>query len=286
MANDGSEYAGRGFGYRLREATRQRGALCVGIDPHPGLLRDWGLADDPVGLARFAEAAVGALAGEVAVLKPQVAFFERFGSRGVAVLEEAVVRARSAGALVLLDVKRGDIGSTVAGYAAAYLEPSGPLAADAVTANPYLGVGALAPLVEAAHAHGGGVFVTARTSNPESATVQRARTGSGQSVAQHVVDEVVRLNDTVGAADGVGSVGVVVGATVSDRDLDLSRLNGPVLAPGMGVQGGTPADLAELFGPVSPTVVPAFSREVLAAGPDPAALRAAARGALARCVDG
>ncbi|HLV59539.1 MAG TPA: orotidine-5'-phosphate decarboxylase [Natronosporangium sp.] len=278
------------FGERLRAAVAARGALCVGIDPHASLLRAWGLPDDPHGLAEFTRTVVSALADRVAVLKPQMAFFERFGSRGIAVLEEAVARARAAGALVLLDGKRGDVPSTVAGYADAYLSPSSPLRVDAVTAHPYLGVPSLVPLFDAARTHGGGVFVVCRTSNPEAAAVQQARTAEGPSVAQHVADEVARLNREStpaepgpgGAGGALGSFGVVVGATV-EPGLDLSRLGGPVLAPGLGAQGATAADLRRVFGDQLDAVLPSYSREVLRAGPDPAALRAAADRALAAC---
>jgi orotidine-5'-phosphate decarboxylase len=268
-----------GFGERLRSAVRARGPLCVGIDPHPELLSGWGLADDPAGLAELARAVEEALADRVAVFKPQVAFFERFGSRGIAVLEVTIRRLRAAGALVLLDAKRGDIGSTTAGYAAAYLDPASPLAVDAVTAHPYLGVGSLRPLFARAHTHGGGVFVLALTSNPEAAVLQRARTADGRLVAQYVVDEISQLNQ--GALGG--SLGVVLGATVELAGLDLSRLGGPVLVPGLGAQGATADDLAGRFGPGPTVVLPSYSREILAAGPDRAGLRAAAGTALAAC---
>ncbi len=261
------------FGQRLREAVRARGPLCVGIDPHAELLRAWGLSDDPAGLAAFTRTVVAALADRVAVVKPQIAFFERFGSRGIAVLEEAVAAAREAGALVLLDVKRGDIGSTVAGYADAYLRPDSPLRADAVTAHPYLGVGSLSPLVGAALEHGGGVFVLCRTSNPEAKTVQQARLADGRSVAQHVVDEVVRLAGDHPA--GPDSLGLVVAGNIGDPGVDLSRLAGPVLVPGMGAQGGRAEDLRRVFGDRTERVLPTYSREVLRAGPDPDGLRAA-----------
>jgi orotidine-5'-phosphate decarboxylase len=261
------------FGVRLRAATDARGPLCVGIDPHAALLRDWGVGDDLAGLERFVRTVIDALADRVAVFKPQVAFFERFGSHGMAVLESAIGQVRSAGALVLLDAKRGDIGSTVAAYAEAYLDPSSPMRADAITANPYLGVSALAPLFDTARVHGGGVFVIARTSNPEADTVQNARTVAGGTVAQHVVDEIAQLNE---GADTLGSFGVVVGATVGDNGLDLSGLRGPILAPGLGAQGATAAGLRAVFGAALPAVLPTYSREVLRAGPDVAALRAVA----------
>ncbi len=279
------------FGARLADAVAARGPLCVGIDPHVPLLEAWGLGDDPDGLARFTDAVVDALAGQVAVLKPQLAFYERHGSRGVAVLEDAVARARAAGALVLLDAKRGDIGSTMDAYAD-YLRPDHPLAVDALTVSPYLGPGSLQPAVDTARQHGGGLFVLARTSNPDAGTLQHALVGE-RSVAQVVVDtvrgwntpgwvvgdplpDVAAVRDVAGRwGPGTGSFGVVVGATLPELDVDLDGLGGPVLAPGLGAQGGSVADLRRLFG-TGTAVVPTVSRDVLSAGPEASALRAAA----------
>jgi orotidine-5'-phosphate decarboxylase len=193
------------------------GPLCVGIDPHPSLLAAWGLPDDPSGLARFTQTVVEAVADRVPVAKPQSAFFERFGSSGVAVLESTIRQLRAAGVLVLLDVKRGDIGSTAAAYADAYLDPESPLRVDAVTVSPYLGFGSLSPIVDKAVATGAGAFVLALTSNPEGATVQRARTADGRTVAQLVIDEVAQVNAGVRP---LGDIGVVVGA---NRILDDCR---------------------------------------------------------------
>jgi orotidine-5'-phosphate decarboxylase len=219
---------------------------------------------------------VGALAAHVAVLKPQSAFFERFGSRGIAVLETVISEARSAGALVLLDVKRGDIGSTTQAYADAYLDPASPLAADAVTATPYLGFGSLRPMIDTALAHQRGVFVLALTSNPEGHTVQHARRADGRTVAQAVLDEIASLNE---GARPLGSVGAVVGATVDTTgggaDHDLANINGPLLAPGLGTQGGRPADLRRVFGTALPWVLPSYSREIVKKGPDSKAMREA-----------
>ncbi|MEV4824916.1 orotidine-5'-phosphate decarboxylase [Micromonospora sp. NPDC049275] len=268
------------FGNRLHRAIAERGPLCVGIDPHPGLLARWGLTDDVDGLERFAGTVVDALGDRVAVVKPQSAFFERFGSRGVAILESTIRQLREAGSLVLLDVKRGDIGSTVSAYASAYLDPSSPLYVDAVTASPYLGVGSLAPMFELAAEHGGGVFVLALTSNPEGAAVQRARTADGRTVAQTVIDEISQLNR---GADPLGSFGLVVGATIGDTGHDLSGVGGPLLAPGLGAQGAGAADLRTVFGSSLAAVLPSYSREVLSAGPDADALRAAADRVLADC---
>ena len=268
------------FGARLHRSVNERGPLCVGIDPHPALLARWGLRDDVDGLRQFAQTVVDALGDRVAVVKPQSAFFERFGSQGVAVLESTIRQLRDYGSLVLLDVKRGDIGSTVRAYASAYLDPSSPMYVDAVTASPFLGVGSLAPMFELAAEHGGGVFVLALTSNPEGASVQRARSADGRTVAQTVIDEISQLN---AGAEPLGSFGLVVGATVGETGCDLSAVNGPLLAPGLGAQGATAADLRVVFGSALPAVLPSYSREVLGAGPDPAALRAAAERAVADC---
>ncbi|MET8234542.1 orotidine-5'-phosphate decarboxylase [Micromonospora sp. NPDC005298] len=268
------------FGTRLHRAVTERGPLCVGIDPHPALLARWGLDDDLQGLDRFTRTVVDALGDRVAVVKPQSAFFERFGSRGAAVLESTIRQLRNAGSLVLLDVKRGDIGSTVRAYASAYLDPSSPMYVDAVTASPYLGVGSLAPMVELATEHGGGVFVLALTSNPEGAAVQRARTADGRTVAQTVIDEISQLNR---GAEPLGSFGLVVGATIGDTGHDLSGVGGPLLAPGLGAQGAGAADLRTVFGSNLAAVLPSYSREVLSAGPDVTALRAAADRVLGEC---
>lgn len=261
------------FGARLTAALAGRGRLCVGIDPHPGLLASWGLTDDVAGLERFALTAVEALAGEVAVLKPQVAFFEAHGSAGLAVLERTTAAAQAAGALVLADAKRGDIGSTMTAYARAWLADGSPLAADAVTLSPYLGIGALDPAMELAAATGRGVFVLALTSNPEGAALQRAVGDDGATVAQAVVNELHTRNAT---SAGLGSAGIVVGATVGSHGLDLTGFNGPVLAPGLGAQGASAADLARVFGDQRHLVLPTTSRDVLRHGPDVGALRAAA----------
>ena len=265
------------FGTRLREAMDTRGPLCVGIDPHAALLRAWGLGDDVAGLERFSRTVVEALADRVAVLKPQAAFFERFGSKGIAVLERTVADARAAGALVLMDAKRGDIGSTMAAYADAFLAPGSPLFSDAVTVSPYLGFGSLRPALDAARASGGGVFVLALTSNPEGHEVQRAVGEDGLTVAQSVLRHLAAEN--AGAAP-LGSFGAVVGATLKSADADLA-VNGPLLAPGIGAQGATPADIPGLFGAASGNVVPSVSRDVLRHGPSVPALREAS----ARFVD-
>ena len=268
------------FGRRLYDAMDKRGPLCVGIDPHAALLTRWGLSDDIAGLERFARTVVDALADRVAVVKPQSAFFERFGSHGVRILESTIRQSREAGALVLLDVKRGDIGSTMAAYASAYLNPESTLRADAITVSPYLGVGSLQPAFDLAAANGAGVFVLALTSNPEGPAVQHAVTADGRTVAQTVIDEISLVNR---GFEPMGSLGLVVGATIGKTGHDLSEVNGPLLAPGLGAQGATPADLRAVFGKNLRNVLPSYSREVLMAGPNVSGLRAAAQRAADDC---
>jgi orotidine-5'-phosphate decarboxylase len=257
------------FGSRLHDALRERGQLCAGIDPHSSLLHAWGLDDSAAGLERFALTVVDAVAPLVSVVKPQSAFYERHGSRGIAVLERVVQESRAAGALVLLDVKRGDIGSTSQAYADAYLDPASPLAADAVTASPFLGFGSLTPMLDTARKHGAGVFVLALTSNKEGPEVQHATTDGGRTVARTVLDQLRSLNE---GAEPLGSFGAVVGATIGDTGESFD-INGPLLAPGYGAQGGTVADLRRIFGRSASRVLASSSCELLLPGPDQQALR-------------
>jgi orotidine-5'-phosphate decarboxylase len=256
------------FGARARAAMDAYGPACVGIDPHAALLDDWGLPDSVDGLEQFAATCVEAFAGHVGFVKPQSAFFERFGSAGVAVLERTIQDLRHTGTLVVLDVKRGDIGSTAAAYAEAYLHEDSPMCADAVTVSPFLGFGSLEPFFEVAEQHDGGVFVLALTSNKEGPEVQLAVSG-GVSVAGHVLSQLKILN---GDQTPMGPFGAVVGATIGSTTEDLA-INGPLLAPGLGAQGGTVDDVLRLFGSVASYVLPSTSRGVLAAGPDVTALR-------------
>ena len=273
------------FGERLAAAMAAHGPLCAGIDPHPGLLASWGLADDVNGLRDFALTVVDALGGRVAALKPQSALFERHGSAGVAVLEEVIAAARAAGTLTIVDAKRGDIGSTMAGYAQAYLQEGSPLAGDALTVSPYLGFGSLQPAIDLAAANGRGLFVLCLTSNPEGAQVQHARTATGESVAALIARESAAVNaaelTASGSTTGMGSLGLVVGATIGDAartmGVDLAAVRGPLLAPGVGAQGAGAAELAEVFGSARGQVLASSSRGVLSAGPDSQALLAAAR---------
>lgn len=269
------------FGLELSQAMAEKGPLCVGIDPHPALLNAWGLSDDAVGLREFSLRVVEAMAGQVAAVKPQSAFFERHGSKGIAVLEQTLEALRQAGLLSILDVKRGDIGSTMAGYAQAYLSDESSLAADAITLSPYLGFVSLSAAIELAQQNNRGVFVLDLTSNPEGASVQHARGADGVAVAATICQGVAQANKAAIDAGQLGSIGMVVGATVGDAvanlGLDLAASGGPLLAPGVGAQGAGAPELEQVFTNARPQVLASTSRGVLKVGPKVDDLREAAK---------
>ena len=260
------------FGARLHDPMRAHGPLCAGIDPHRGLVESWGLAYDVSGLERFALTCVEAFAGRVAAVKPQSAFFEVFGSRGVAVLERVLTELHEAGTLTILDAKRGDIGSTMTAYAEAFLGDDAVAPPDALTVSPYLGYESLRPAIDLAERTDRGLFVLALTSNPEGASVQHA-VRDGESVAASIVRGAAGDNADARGRGELGSIGLVIGATVGsavqDLGLDLVGAATPVLAPGFGAQGGTVASLGSTFGAAQPQVLAASSREILGAGPAP-----------------
>jgi orotidine-5'-phosphate decarboxylase len=265
------------FGSRLWRAMAERGPLCVGIDPHPALLGQWGLNDDVAGLERFSMTVLEATGSLAAAMKPQVALYERHGSAGMAVLERVLAAAAELGVLTIADAKRGDICSTMASYAEAWLRDGSALAADSVTLSPYLGFESLRPALDLAAEYGRGVFVLALTSNPEGASVQHI--GGADSVARRIVQAAATEN---GRYEGpLGSVGLVVGATVGSAleslGLDLTAVRGPILAPGLGAQGATPADLRRTFGAAYAQVLGTSSRDILKAGPEQKSLRHAAQ---------
>jgi orotidine-5'-phosphate decarboxylase len=262
-----------GFATRVAQAVADTGPMCAGIDPSSDLLGSWGLADTPDGLRAFGLACVEAFAGVVPVVKPQVAFFERLGSAGMAALEEVLGAARGSGLVTIADAKRGDIGSTMAAYASAWLDPASPLVADAMTVMPYMGIGALRPALDLAAAGGRGVIVVTRSSNPEGRSLQTAVTTAGTSVEDELLAEVAALN--TGGLPVPGTVGAVIGATLEPSAFDLAGLGGVILAPGFGVQGGTTETVRTLFAGCAPgTVLPSASRSLLSTGPDIATLRA------------
>jgi orotidine-5'-phosphate decarboxylase len=263
------------FGTRLVDRVRDLGPLCVGVDPSSAQLISWGRDDDAGGLEFAALATLEAAVGVAAAIKAQVSFFERFGSRGVAVLERLIGDARSAGILVIADAKRGDIGSTNDGYAQAWLSPGSPLGVDALTLSPYLGLGAMSALVEFAGRSARGAFVVAASSNPEGRDIQLARTASGERVEDLILRQVAEFNE---ASAGLGGLGAVVGATRDRPEFDLTKVRGPFLVPGVGAQGASVDDVAQLFGTCHPgSVLVNISRAISSAGPERRALRDAAQ---------
>lgn len=256
------------FGERLTAVFDRYGQLCVGIDPHSYLLAEWGLHDDPRGLRDFGLRVVEAAIGVVGIVKPQVAFFERHGAAGYSALEAVLAAARAAGLMVIADVKRGDLGTSVEAYGQAWLTPDSPLEADAMTISAYQGFGSIAAPIALAEAHGKAIFVLSATSNPEAETLQTARLSDGRTVAGSIVDDVVEYNES--AKNPVGSVGVVLGATVdfSRFNISVGALAGtPVLAPGFGHQGARYSQLGQIFGAAAPLAVVSSSRGILQAGP-------------------
>lgn len=272
--------AGSGFGERLAASMQASTPLCVGIDPSAKLLDAWGLADDATGLEVMGRRVVEAVVDTAAAVKPQVAFFERHGSAGYAALERVLADAREAGLVVIADVKRGDIDSTMSAYADAWLGSDSPLEVDAMTTTAYLGIEAMGDVVEVARRNEKGVFVVVASSNPEGRSLQRAVIEQGLRVEEALLAQLGAMNDAERAItqSSTGSWGAVVGATRTAGELDLAALHGPYLVPGVGAQGATPDDVARIFAHCAPgTVLVNASRSVLASGPMHEGLRAAAR---------
>jgi len=263
------------FADRFAVARDAWGPLVLGADPHGELLARWGLGDDADGLERFTDIVLAAAAGSVGLIKPQSAFYERHGWRGIRALTRLTETARAQGLLVILDVKRGDVGSTNGAYAAAYLGDGAPVQADAITVHPYLGLAAMGEFVDRAARAGGCLLVVVRSSNPEGRAVQSAVAGGGLAVDQRLLADIGALNARL-APGRIGPVGAVVGPAAVDPPLDLAAANGLLLAPGVGAQGAAPADVAATFSACPGRVMPSASRSLLAAGPRVDALRDAA----------
>lgn len=258
------------FGQRLQERIRALGPLCVGIDPSSSLLTSWGRPDSIEGVEFMALALLEASVGSAAAIKPQVAYFERFGSAGYRILERLISDARDAEILVIADVKRGDIGSTNDAYASAWLDEASPLCSDALTVSPFTGVAALTPFFTRA-VRGRGVFVLAATSNDEGRSLQRARTDRDEAVEDLILRSVAEVNRR---EEGLGSLGVVLGATRDRPRFDLAALQGPYLVPGVGAQGATPEQVGRLFERCPEgTVLVNVARSIAETGPERSALR-------------
>jgi len=259
------------FSRKLESAFNKSGHLCVGIDPHEQLLADSGIPQTPDGLNTFSMQLLDQLSGTVGIIKPQVSFFERFGSAGFRVLEEICSEAASRGFLVIADAKRGDIGSTMTAYAEAWLAKDAPFMVDALTLSPYLGVRSLTPAVELAVERGKGLFVLCATSNPEGIALQAALE-DGTTVANSVANEVAILNRASSQSKTTfGTIGLVIGATVNLPTLGLSNLSqahpkAPILAPGFGAQGARLSDAKRIFGDNADSVIYTISRSALRDG--------------------
>jgi orotidine-5'-phosphate decarboxylase len=264
------------FQTRFVELAAERSPLCVGIDPSAESLKAWRLDDDAPGLRAFCERMVDSCAPLVAAIKPQSAFFERHGPVGMEVLRHTVEQAKRHGALVIIDVKRGDISSTAAAYGEAFLGPRSPFGGDAITASAYLGFGSLEPICQIAKREAAGAFVVVRSSNPEGTELQQAKLPDGRSVAEHLADQIAARN-AAEEADGLGLIGAVLGATMGEEAARLAdRLpNSLLLVPGIGAQGATIADLRSHFGAHTARLVPSISRGIARAGPAAADLRRA-----------
>jgi orotidine-5'-phosphate decarboxylase len=260
------------FARRFAAVRAAQGPLVFGLDPSADLLESWGLGDSADGLDGFADIVLAAAAGPVGIVKPQSAFYERHGWRGVRTLQRLIASARGAGLLVILDVKRGDVGSTNDAYAEAYLGKGAPLAADAITLHPYLGLDAMGTFVSRAAESGSCVLIVTRSSNPDGRLIQAAQTATDSSVEQQLLLDIGALNTRLAPGE-IGPVGAVVGPTHLRPELDFAAANCVFLAPGVGAQGATPADVAEVFAACPDRVMPSASRSLLSAGPDVGRLR-------------
>jgi orotidine-5'-phosphate decarboxylase len=263
------------FADRLAAAvTERRSQLVVGLDPRLELLplelsgeAVLGRAQAAVAFSRFCRGLIDAVAPYVVAVKPQAACFEVLGADGMRALEEVCEYGATAGLLVIVDAKRGDIGHTARAYAAAYLEPrngSRPLA-DALTVNTYLGRDSLEPFVASCRRSGGGVFCLVKTSNPGGTDVQDLTLSDGNQVWQHVAKLVAELGEDVVGECGLSSIGAVVGATYPRAVSEARRLlpQAVLLLPGIGAQGATPADVARAFTSGPASALATVSRSVI-----------------------
>ena len=236
------------FGDRLAAAlARTKTPLCMGIDPHkalmPALFCDEAGAPSLAGLRDFALTLVDAATGLVPAIKPQAAMFEAFGPQGVAILAETAMAAQSAGLLVIMDAKRGDIGSTSEAYANAYLGHEAPFPSDALTINPWMGLDTLAPFMKRATQTNSGLFILVRTSNKGAADLQELALRNERLVYQQLAHDLAPLIDEATGESGLSSFGIVAGATVPEQAEELRSIlpSAPFLIPGFGAQGAGPA---------------------------------------------
>lgn len=253
------------FAARLHQKIVEHSPLCVGVDPSAALLKSCNLPNTPDGAFEFGRRVLEAADFRISLLKPQSAFFERFGSAGLKAVEELTTLARSREVLVLLDGKRGDIDTTGAAYAEGYFSATTTLRVDAVTTHVYLGLAALDPFLDIAVRAEGGVFVVVRSSNPEGRELQTARLANGETVAQNLCREITLRNRKQG--EGLQYLGAVVGATCDDAAETVDAMpQSFILAPGVGAQGATIQDVLKRMPSARGRVLPNVSRAILANG--------------------
>jgi len=263
------------FAIRFAAVRSIYGPLAWGLDPSSSVLEAWKLGDSPDGLDRFVDIVLEAATGTVGIIKPQAAFYERHGWQGIRTLQRLITEAQGNGLLVILDAKRGDVGSTNDAYAEAYLGPDAPLAVDALTVHPFLGLGAMGAFISRAHESGSCLLIVTRSSNPEGRSIQSAITPAGPRVEEELLVDIGEINARLAPGE-IGPLGAVVGPTRMDPALDLVSPQAIYLAPGVGAQGATPHDVALVFAACPERVIPSASRSLLLSGPDVVKLRTCA----------
>lgn len=265
------------FGLRLSNSMAKYGPLCVGIDPHRQLLIDWGYNVDALGAELYAMRMLQAANGRAAAVKFQFSMFERYGSKGIAALKRVLYAARQMGTITIVDCLHGGLPTTVSAFADAYFKPGAPLLADAITLLPYYGARSLGGVSNDALNNGRGVFIASLTSNQEGASLQTAIRQAGEykgkTVAFGIASTAQKFNNGI---DGMGSVGLIIGATIgqwiNDSGVDPSKFTGPILSPGYGWQGAEKRDLKTVFKGTKGNVLVTVSRFIAAHGPSIAAL--------------
>ncbi|MFL6551290.1 MAG: orotidine-5'-phosphate decarboxylase [Povalibacter sp.] len=265
------------FSARLKQAIAAHSPLCVGIDPSAALLKSCALPDSAEGALEFGRRVLEAGQYQFSIIKPQSAFFERYGSTGLKALEDLTQLARAREVLVLIDGKRGDIDTTAEAYAEGYFAPSAPLRADAVTTHAYLGFAALEKFLRIAERNAGGVFVVVRSSNPEGRELQSAKLANGETVAINLARLITERN-ALASNESPGFIGAVVGATCEDAEQIVAAMpSAYILAPGVGAQGATMEDVLKRMPSARGRVLPNVSRAILANGSSTAEIRTTIR---------
>lgn len=259
------------FGSRLQQAFDRYGQLCIGVDPHEQTLEQWGLEDSARGLDYFANTMLDACATRIGIIKPQVSFFERHGSRGFAVLETITNRAKDAGLLVIADAKRGDIGTTMQAYLDAWVGKGSIFFADTLTVSPFLGLKSSTNLLGGVLERGKGLTVLVATSNPEGESVQLNRNSENETLSEQIWKQLHEINQvTASAGDQFGPLSAVVGATLDFQrfglELELPGVKTAILAPGFGAQGARLGDIERIFGGAKHQVIASVSRSISDAG--------------------